>query len=76
MLEYMLLSINITLPFILLALLGIFLKRRQMINDNFIAMGNKVIFYFAIPATIFNHIHRADLSVVLIYGFWYLTLYG
>jgi len=64
MLAYMLLSINITLPFILLALLGIFLKRRKIINDNFIAMGNKVIFYFAIPATIFNHIHRADLSVV------------
>jgi len=71
MLDYMLLSINITLPFILLALLGIFLKRRKMINDNFIAMGNKVIFYFAIPATIFNHIHRADLSVV--FDLWFLV---
>ena len=69
MLDYIVLSINITLPFILLALLGIFLKRRKMINDNFIAMGNKVIFYFAIPATIFNHIHRADLSVVFDLGF-------
>ena len=64
MFEYMTLSLNITLPFILLALLGIFMKRRGMINDSFVAQGNKVIFYFAIPVTIFNHIHVADLSNV------------
>jgi len=64
MLEYMVLSVNTTLPFILLALLGILMKRRGIINDVFIKYGNKVIFYFAIPVTIFNHIHRADLSVV------------
>jgi len=64
MLEYMVLSVNITLPFILLALLGILMKRMGIINDSFIKYGNKVIFYFAIPVTIFNHIHRADLSVV------------
>ena len=64
MLEYMVLSVNTTLPFILLALLGILMKRMGIINDGFIKYGNKVIFYFAIPVTIFNHIHRADLSVV------------
>jgi len=63
-LEYMVLSVNTTLPFILLALLGILMKRMGIINDGFIKYGNKVIFYFAIPVTIFNHIHRADLSVV------------
>lgn len=60
----MILSINITLPFILLALLGIFIKRRGMINENFVTQGNKLVFYFAIPTTIFNHIHTADLSTV------------
>jgi len=64
MLDYMILSVNTTLPFILLALLGILMKRMGIINDGFIKYGNKVIFYFAIPVTIFNHIHRADLSVV------------
>ena len=64
MLEYMVLSVNTTLPFILLALLGILMKRMGIINDGFIKYGNKIIFYFAIPVTIFNHIHRADLSVV------------
>jgi hypothetical protein len=64
MLDHMILSINTTMPFVLLAILGLFLKRRGMINDNFVTMGNKVIFYFAIPTTIFNHIHKADLSAV------------
>ena len=64
MLEHMVLSLNITMPFILLALLGILMKRRGMIGDKFITQGNKAVFYFAITATIFNHIHRADLSAV------------
>ena len=71
MLDYMVLSINITMPFILLAVLGILLKRWGMINSKFVAHGNKIIFYFAIPATIFNHIHRADLSVV--FDLWFLV---
>ena len=65
MLDHMVLSLNTTMPFILLALLGIFLKHRKMINDNFITLGNKVVFYFAIPTTIFRSIHQADLSEVL-----------
>jgi len=60
----MILSINITMPFILLASLGMLMKRLGMITDNFVTRGNKVVFYFAIPATIFNHIHVADLSTV------------
>jgi hypothetical protein len=64
MIEHLLLSLNTTVPFILLAMLGIFLKRRGIIDDNFVTLGNKVIFYFAIPTTIFNHIHRADLRAV------------
>lgn len=69
--EHLLLSINTTMPFILLALLGFFLKRRKIINDSFVTYGNKVIFYFGIPATIFNHIHKADLSTV--FDMWFLV---
>lgn len=67
----MVLSINITMPFILLAALGILMKKRGTISDNFIRRGNKVIFYFGIPTTIFNHIHRADLYDVL--DVWFLS---
>jgi len=63
-LEYITLSINITMPFILLSLLGILMKRIGMINDHFVKQGNRVIFNFGIPMTVFNHINRADLSAV------------
>ncbi|MCL2456924.1 MAG: AEC family transporter [Defluviitaleaceae bacterium] len=62
--QHLFFSVNTTMPFILLAVLGFFLKRRKIINENFVAQGNKVVFYFAIPATIFNHIYKADLSAV------------
>jgi len=68
-LEYMVLSINTTMPFILLSVLGIFLKHRGMITDDFVKQGNKVIFNFGIPVTVFRHIHSADLSSVFDFQF-------
>ena len=65
MIEYMILSIDITMPFILLSLLGIFMKRLGMIREEFVKQGNRVIFNFGIPVTIFNTIHTADLYSVL-----------
>lgn len=65
MLQYMVLSLNTTVPFILLAGLGMFLKWRGMIGEKFITQGNKVIFYFGIPVTIFRHIYSANLSDVM-----------
>jgi len=52
------------MPFILLAALGFFIKRRGMIDDNLVKQGNRIVFNFAIPATIFNNVYRADLSEV------------
>jgi len=63
-LEYITLSINITMPFILLSLLGILMKRIGMIGDAFVEQGNRVIFNFGIPMTVFNHVLRADLDNV------------
>ncbi|MCL1863563.1 MAG: AEC family transporter [Defluviitaleaceae bacterium] len=63
--EYVSLSINTTMPFVLLALLGILLKHKGFIGDKFVSQGNKVVFYFGIPTTIFRSIHRANLSEVL-----------
>ncbi|MCL2194527.1 MAG: AEC family transporter [Oscillospiraceae bacterium] len=64
MLEYMIRSLNTTVPFILLAGLGIVLRRLGMIDEKFAAKGNKVIFYSGIPVVIFNTIRRANLSNV------------
>jgi len=81
-------TLDTTMPFILLAGLGIVLRRLGMVDDKFAAKGNKVIFYTGIPVTIFNSIRRANLSnvldmqfiffnmalmVVIFFGVWLLT---
>jgi len=68
-LDSFIVSINIMLPFVALALLGVLLRRMGFIGDKFVRQGNKVLFYVGIPMTIFNHIHRADLSEILDWGF-------
>ena len=60
-LESFIVSLNIMVPFVLLAGLGILLRSLGFISTNFVKQGNKVLFYVGIPATIFNTIHRADL---------------
>jgi len=67
----MILSLNVTMPFILIAALGFFLKRRGVIDDNLTKQGNKIVFNFGIPATIFNNIYRADMSEV--FDAWFLA---
>jgi predicted permease len=60
----MMLSINTTAPFILVALLGVFLKHIGFIGETFVKQGNRVLFFFAIPVTMFNTLWDADLAAV------------
>lgn len=52
------------MPLVLLAVIGYGAKRVGLLSDAFLAGGNKVIFYLAIPATLFNSIYAADLGEV------------
>jgi len=63
-LESFLVSINIMLPFVTLALLGVLLRKVGFIGDKFVRQGNKILFYIGIPMTIFNTIHRANLAAI------------
>ena len=63
--ESFVVSMNIMFPFVAIALLGVLMRKIGFIGDKFVKQGNKVLFYFGIPITIFNHIHRADLSDIL-----------
>lgn len=49
----MLFSVNITLPNILMLLLGIYLKKIRMINDNFSHQGSRLVFNITLPALLF-----------------------
>lgn len=51
-LESLQFSLGVTLPTILLMLLGVFLRRRQFVDDAFCNTASKVIFSFTLPALI------------------------
>lgn len=59
LLESLQFSLNATLPTIFMILLGIFLRRRRWIDDNFCNMASKVVFNFALPATLFLNVARS-----------------
>ncbi|QLB21315.1 malonate transporter [Vespertiliibacter pulmonis] len=63
-LDSFLFSINVTLPTILMLLLGIFLRHIKMIDDHFCQIASKLIFNIALPALLFTNIVKnpADYS--------------
>lgn len=56
LLESLQFSLNVTLPTIFMILLGVFLRRYRWIDDNFCNMASKIIFNFALPATLFLNV--------------------
>ncbi|MBE2898605.1 AEC family transporter [Pasteurellaceae bacterium 20609_3] len=63
-------SVSVTLPNILMLLLGIYLKRIGMINDHFAQQGAKLVFNITLPALLFLSIvqnptdYSSQLSIV------------
>ena len=55
-------TVNNIAPIFLMVFLGIVLKRKGMINENFVTVASKVVFSVTIPALIFMEIIDVDLS--------------
>lgn len=57
-------SLSVTLPTILMLLLGIVLRRRKMVDDHFCQVASKLVFNIALPALLFVNIVKqpADYS--------------
>jgi predicted permease len=53
-------SFSITGPIFILLILGIFFKRIELINDNFIEVGSKLVFNVTLPALLFISIIKTD----------------
>lgn len=61
-LQTLLHTLEITLPVVLLVILGIWLKRKGSINDDFIKMSSRLVFNVSLPVLIFLAIVNADLG--------------
>ncbi len=53
-------SINAVLPIVLLILLGYILRRINFLNDNFLSVGNKLVFNVCLPCMLFINIYNID----------------
>ncbi|MDR2182832.1 MAG: AEC family transporter [Clostridiales bacterium] len=62
MLANLIFTLNIVTPFVILAAAGYVAKRMGLIGDAFLTGGNRVVFYLAIPAALFNSLYATDLG--------------
>lgn len=56
-------SVNATLPIFLVMVLGWALMRRKMLNDEFIRVGNRLMFNVALPLSLFRSVAGTDVAV-------------
>lgn len=56
-------SLNATVPIFLVMVLGWFLKRRGLLNEEFDKVGNKLVFHVALPVSLFCSVSATDFSV-------------
>lgn len=74
MLDVLLTSVNAVVPIILLILLGYLLKRFKFLNENFIKIGNKLVFRVCLPCMLFINIYDSMNSFADIR--WDVVLYS
>ena len=56
-------SINGVAPVFLIIFLGFGLKKRGLINSNFVSLSSKIVFSVAAPALVFESLSRTDLEI-------------
>lgn len=57
-------SFSITSPIFIVLVLGVYLTRIKLLNDNFIETGSKLVFNVTLPALLFVSISKTDLAHV------------
>ncbi len=58
-------SLNTILPIFAVILVGYFMRRRNTVNADFVAVASNVVFYYALPARMFLDVATSDLSDLL-----------
>lgn len=51
-------AFNAVAPIILIVLLGYFLRQKQFLSDNFLSIGNKLVFRLLLPAMLFINVYN------------------
>jgi len=62
--DNLLFSINAVAPIFIIVFFGIFLKKKNIINDNFTSVSTNVVFKIALPALMFKDVAATDFKSV------------
>lgn len=63
--EDLLFTANIVVPVFIIVALGYLLRRKNLINDNFVSLSSKIVFNVSLPVLIFVEIAKINLNVIL-----------
>jgi len=63
-------SLNIVMPVFVLLLLGYILKKFEITTPAFLASGNKIVFYVALPSLLFRGVYTTDIRTAV--DFWFV----
>lgn len=66
-------AINAVLPIVLLILLGYILKRKNFISENFVKMGNRLVFKVLLPGMLFINVYDIESFDVI---HWDIVIYA
>lgn len=56
-------AVGVTLPSLILLVLGMFVRRIGLIDTEFVAQASKLVFYFGLPALMFHNLMNGDIHL-------------
>lgn len=66
-------AVNAVVPVVLLILLGYILKQKKFINDDFVKIGNKLVFNICLPCMLFINVYNIESFSSIK---WDIVIYG
>ena len=69
MLQNIIFSLNIVLPWIIMTIIGVMLRYFKIVDDGFLTIGNKIVFLVFLPVMLFGSVFNAELSDSFDVGF-------
>lgn len=63
MLSALLFAFNITMPNLLLMALGVFMQKRQVVNDNFVNTASHIVFNYSLPCLLFFSVLKSEINI-------------
>ena len=69
-------SINTVLPVFIVVLVGWYIRRRGTVDDHFVGSVSNVVFYYALPAMMFQDVAKSDFTKLANPRFMAVTLLG